>query len=350
MLKFPVTLLLPGGYPSGRFYPLLFIPAVPVMFFLLRSASRRLSPFACVRLVGGFLASVASVHAQPLAPAEALSALRAAEKAAAQPGTFRTQSTQTLKHGTVSTTRITQRAPDGNAFARVERITTVNEHPDRTRTRLTLTNLDGTWEIIGQHAVLIPNPFRAKLDALRGKTSGTPGSAANAGEPNAELKALESHLHYEGECYLENGQPMLRVTRSYDEEARKVLGDVIEEQVAQAKKRLSFAKRMLVSTFLATQGGIAGLLPAREIFTIDPTKNRLVRTETFNARGKRMSAQETGADPERIEPVAATTFALPANAVIHRPGTMIEYSELLDKLRGDEKKLDEATPEKNEAS
>jgi hypothetical protein len=298
-------------------------------------------------MFGLFVGYAAS--AEPITATEAEAALRSAQKAANTVGSYRQESVRQTKTTTTTTTILTQRAAKGPKFTRTESVTITPGHPERTIHRLSLTNAEGKWQVYGTRAVLMPNPLNLSgtletlRAAIRAKDDNDP-ALRDITDPKTlatvkKAKELAAHVHLNGERVTEEGRAVVRVSRSYDPEVIDFMRPYVDEVLTAMKKQLSFGKRMLVNVYLASQGGVDGLLPRREVFVIDVEKNRIIATETYNAKGKQLRKVSSGKEPERIADLPPETFALPANAEIFRPQTLAEAMELTQKLEEDERRI-----------
>ncbi len=287
-------------------------------------------------------------RAEPVGPDEARALLRQAQYGGSEPGSYRRQNVTKTKTGTRTTTTLTRRDPGKPLQSRTETVTTVDGHPERTRTTLTIINGDGMWQVYGNKAMLMPQLLdaakviervtRASLDSPSPKTAGTKADAQGTDKLMQEGLAVAGHIHISGERTSEAGGNVVRVTRTYDPEARQFFQQVILDQIAEIKKQLPLGKRLLLTTFLAVKGGSISAVPSREVFVIDPQTRRIIASETYDDDGKLKAKRGPQPEPEKIADLGAETFALPSGVEILRPKNIVEAMELGQKLEAEQRK------------
>ena len=111
------------------------------------------SPMHCVSLCLFALAPV-TMLADPLAPQEAQSILRQAQQASREAGSFKEVKTEKTKLGARTITIYTLRPADGPKSSRTETVTTIDGHPERTQTSVSLTTAEGNVQLFKHHALI----------------------------------------------------------------------------------------------------------------------------------------------------------------------------------------------------
>jgi len=192
------------------------------------------------------LAPVVS-FADTLSPPEAHSILLHAQQASREVGSFKEVKTEKTKYGTATVTTYTLLRPDGARFSRMERVTTVDGHPERTQTSVSLTTADGNVQLFKHHALLFAPPFSRKKIPTEGPRQ--PPSEANDGAPpvaeepsqkeiDGEFQdrlltaavRISPHATLSGERFVQDGQRRVRIVSSFDEEGQKQMKKLAEDQ------------------------------------------------------------------------------------------------------------------------
>jgi hypothetical protein len=295
----------------------------------------------------------AVLFADPLSPPEAQSILRQAQQASREVGSFQEVKTEKTKYGTATVTTYTLIRPDGTRCSRTETVTTVDGHPERTQTSVSLTTAEGPVQLFKHHALLFALKFdRAKIlaEAKRPQPNeadeGTPRVAEEPAkkETDGELQdrlltaavRIAPHATISGERFVQDGRRRVRVVSSFDEEGQKQMKKLAEDQWAEMKKEIPWALRLLVTPVLAAKGGIAAMLPAKIEYLIDEEQTRMIETTTYNAAGKMLAKKRPGAS-ERIPDLPPETFAIPAGLEVVRASSFFELIRLELKIRKEER-------------
>lgn len=292
----------------------------------------------------GFSTLALPLRAEPIPAEEAKLLLRRAQEASTEPGSYRTQTVSKTDKGTTTVTTLSSYAPGRPAYLRTETVIVQHGPPSKTVTRLTIRNAEGRWQFYGNKAVLSLQPFDGnRVNQAIQQASGAAKSDQPAPDGPTQRLAnrileLAKHTQVEGERFTEGDRSMVRVTRSLDEHAQKILEEIADEEIAVAKKQLSLGKRILVNTVLAAKGGIGKALPVREVFVIDSESGRMISSEMFTGDGK--SRKRRVQEPERIADLPLETFALPAGTEVIRPRNLEESIEITEKLEKERRKAE----------
>jgi hypothetical protein len=105
-------------------------------------------------LVCLFALAPAVLFADTLSPQEAHSILRQAQQASRDVGSFKEVKTEKTKLGARTITIYTLRPADGPKSSRTETVTTIDGHPERTQTSVSLTTAEGNVQLFKHHALI----------------------------------------------------------------------------------------------------------------------------------------------------------------------------------------------------
>ena len=311
-------------------------------------------------LVCLFALAPAVLFADTLSPQEAHSILRQAQQASREEGSFKEVKTEKTKYGTATVTTYTLLRPDGARFSRMERVTTVDGHPERTQTSVSLTTADGNVQLFKHHALLFAPTFgRQKVPAELQQqppneaTDETPGVAEEPSQKEADSEfqnrlliaavRIGTHAIISGERFVQDGQRRVRIVSSFDEEGQKQMKKLAEDQWAEMKKEIPWAMRLLMTPLLAAKGGLAAMLPAKTEYLIDEEQNRVVETTTYNAAGKVLAKKRPEA-AERIPDLSPEIFVIPPGLEVVRANGMFELFRLQLKIRKEERDAEKKPP------
>lgn len=307
--------------------------------------------FVCPMLFLALCLAAGPLHAEDsvsptLTESEAETLLRQAQRASNPPGSYRSQSSRTSRTSTITTTTLTKRPASGPTLSRSDAVTVPKRHPEKSYVHVTIRNAEGTWQIYGKKALLMPRPIdiRKLTEAAREAKGVSPQEAMLASMDRdsrhlfEQAKQIATHTHFSGVRFVESDRPLVRVTKSLDADGQRAMRELAAEQVAKMKKQLPFAKRMLVGVAIGIMGGIDSQLPTREEFVVDPENKRVLSSKTYNADGKALTSRSSDDPVERIDDLPDETFALPEGAELIRPKNMGEAMELSLKLREEERK------------
>jgi hypothetical protein len=203
----------------------------------------------------------AVVLADSLTPEEAHAILRQAQQASREIGSFKEVKTKKTKYGTATITTYTLIRPDGTRVSRSERVTTVDGHPERTQTSVSLANAEGNVTLFKHHALLFALKFdRAKIPAELQRpapseaTDETPGVAEEPPQKQADREfqnrlltaavRIGPHAIFSGERFVQDGRRRVRIVSSFDEEGQKQMKKLVEDQWAEMKKEIPWAIRL----------------------------------------------------------------------------------------------------------
>jgi hypothetical protein len=245
--------------------------------------------------------------ADTLSPQEAHSILRQAQQASREEGSFKEVKTEKTQYGTATVTTYTLLRPDGARFSRTERVTTVDGHPERTQTSVSLTTADGNVQLFKHHALLFAPTFGRKKVPTEGPrqppsngNDGMPGVAEEPSQKEADSEfqdrlltaavRIAPHATISGERFVQDGWRRVRIVSSFDEE-----------------------------------------------------QNRVIETTTFNAAGK-MLAKKRPEAAERIPDLSPEIFTIPAGLEVVRANGMFELFRLQLKIRKEERDAEKKLP------
>jgi len=302
----------------------------------------------------------AVVLADSLTPEEAHAILRQAQQASREIGSFKEVKTKKTKYGTATITTYTLIRPDGTRVSRSERVTTVDGHPERTQTSVSLANAEGNVTLFKHHALLFALKFdRAKIPAELQRpapseaTDETPGVAEEPPQKQADREfqnrlltaavRIGPHAIFSGERFVQDGRRRVRIVSSFDEEGQKQMKKLVEDQWAEMKKEIPWAIRLLITPILAAKGGVSGMLPTKTEYLIDEEQNRVIETTTYNAAGRMLAKKQPGTS-ERIPDLPPETFAIPAGLEVVRASSFFESVRLEFKIRKEERDAEKTAP------
>jgi hypothetical protein len=302
----------------------------------------------------------AALIADTLSPQEAHSILRQAQQAGREIGSFKEVKTEKTKKGWRTITIYTLRPADGPTCSRTETVTTVDGHPERTQTGVTLTTAEGNVQLFKHHALLFALQFdRAKIQAeaqrqLPGEANeGAPRVADEPPQKEADREfqdrlltaavRIGPHAIISGERFEQDGQRRVRIVSSFDEEGQKQMKKLAEDQWAEMKKEIPWALRLLATPIMAAKGGVAAMLPVKTEYLIDEGQNRVIETTTYNGAGKMLAKKRPGA-AERIPDLPPETFTIPAGFEVIRATGFIDLARLQLKIRNEERDAEKTSP------
>ena len=307
-----------------------------------------------------FALAPAALLADVLSPEEARSILRQAQQASREVGSFKEVKTEKTKYGLRTVTIYTLHPAGGPKYSRTETVTTVDDHPEQTKTSVTITTSEGFYRLFKHHALL----YAFKLDREKalaevrrqqlGDSNGEP-PAATAKPSDQEIGndfqdrvlsvavKIATHMTISGERFEAGGQRRVRVVTSFDEEGQRQMKKLAEDQLAEMKKQLPWALRLLVTPILAAKGGVASFLPVRTEDLIDEGQLRVIETTSYNASGKVIKKLQPG-KAERIADLPPEFFAVPPDLEIVRAKSLGELLRLPRKIEREEKAADKAAP------
>jgi len=302
----------------------------------------------------------AALLADALSPQEARSILRQAQQAGREVGSFKEVKTEKTKYGLRTVTLYTLHPAGGPKSSRTETVTTFDGHPERTKTGVTITTSEGFYRLFKHHALL--DAFKLDREKVlagvrRQQLGDSDGElpAATAKPSDQEIGndfqdrvlsvavKLAAHMTISGERFEEGGLRRVRVVTSFDEEGQQQMKKLAEDQLAEMKKELPWALRLLVTPILAAKGGITSFLPVRTEDLIDEGQLRVIETTTYNASGKVIKKLQPG-KAERIADLPPEFFAVPPDLEIVRAKSLGELLRLPRKIEQEEKNAEKAVP------
>ena len=282
-----------------------------------------------------FLLAGLSLGAKELSSLEAHAILRSATRPEKVVGSFISEATTPTKRGTRKVTILTKFYPDGGSCYRKVQVDTPTRGSRPARTKITVKNAAGVWDLSDDQAILMPALFSQEkmmqaMEVVRAaRAAGKEPSFEEvfAGDPLLlQCIQIAQHMHFSGEKITLDSRACVQVMEVMDKEGQKLLLKIVKEQISEVKKSLPFMVRLIATPILVTMD-LTATLPVRTEYLIDADTGKLISSKRFNSEGAELPSPGKPVR-EPIPDLADETFAVPTGLTILRPKTLGEYLSL----------------------